>query len=79
MVYGPNLDGQNRQIKIFYLGYQGNLLAEPKEVPLDGFDIFEATSMEGKWSYYSTLPELSFTGGSASTKVYKIVKSKGVI
>lgn len=76
IVYGPNLDGQNRQVKIYYLGYQGNLLAEPKEVPLNGFDEFTAPSLEGKWQYDSTLPELSFNGGSASTKVYKIVKTK---
>lgn len=76
MVYGPNLDGENRQIKIYYLGYQGNLLAEPKEVPLSGFDTFAAPSFEGQWQYDSTIPELSFNGGSASTKVYKIVKTK---
>lgn len=76
MVYGPNLDGQNRQVKIFYLGYQGNLLSNPKEVPLSGFDAFAAPSYEGKWQYDSSIPELSFDGGSASTKVYKIVKTK---
>jgi hypothetical protein len=76
MIYGPNLDGQNRQVKILYLGYQGNLLAEPKEVPLNGFDTFAAPSYEGKWQYDSSIPELSFDGGSASTKVYKIIKTK---
>lgn len=78
MVYGPNLDGENRQIKIYYLGYQGNLLATPKEVPLNGFDTFAAPSYEGKWLYDSSIPELSFDGGSASTKVYKIVKTKAI-
>lgn len=76
MVYGPNLDGQNRQVKIYYLGYQGSLLAEPKEVPLSGFDEFAAPSDEGKWQYDSSIPELSFDGGSPSTKVYKIIKTK---
>jgi hypothetical protein len=77
MVYGPNLDGQNRQVKIYYLGYQGNLLGAPKEVPLNGFDEFAAPNDEGKWQYDSSIPELSFDGGSPSTKVYKIVKTKG--
>ena len=77
MVYGPNLDGQNRQIKILYLGYQGNLLSDPKEVPLKGIDTFNAPSDEGTWQYDSSIPELSFDGGSPSTKVYKIVKTKG--
>lgn len=75
-IYGESLDGQNRTLKLYWIGILNCINEEVtveknEEMPLKGFDEFISPNGLGSWSYNKTTRTIKFESGDISN--YKFV------